>query len=156
MVGSLGMFIEALVAVLLVVTIVYCVQVNRKLEQVRSDESELHRIIKELSEATVRAEGAIANLRANAESADEQLTGHTDSAREASGRLRAEIAEAETLLHKLATIARTGSRTAAPAQPAPPAPPSRPAPPGPRASSIGIGLLNANQRNGTDESRSAA
>lgn len=60
---SLGIAIEALVAVLLAVTIGYCVLVNRKLIQLRSDQSELKVIVRDLHAATGQAEQAIAGLR---------------------------------------------------------------------------------------------
>ena len=47
---SLGVAIEVLVAVLLAVTIGYCVLVNRKLVQLRSDQSELKMIVRELED----------------------------------------------------------------------------------------------------------
>ena len=70
---ALGMIIESLVAVLLVVTIVYCVILNQKLQSLKSDESTLRDTIAELMDASDAAERAIGELREIAAEADETL-----------------------------------------------------------------------------------
>lgn len=141
---SLGIAVETLVAVLLAVTIGYCVLVNRKLIQLRSDQSELKIIVHELHAATGQAEQAIAGLRESAHLADQTLGEQITRVRTLDGQLRTNIGKGESLLAKFATMQR--------AQPAQPAPPAAVASSTPRAesqpirqNSIGLGMLN-NQR----------
>ena len=99
--GSLGFVVELLVAMLLVVTIGYCLVVNRKLERLRSDQSELKKFIRELNAATMHAERAIAGLQKSAGNAEEMLGSHVENARELSSRLAEGIADGEEIYAKL-------------------------------------------------------
>jgi len=63
---GLGMIIECLVAVLLTLTIGYCMLLNRRLKLLRADEDALRATIGELITATEIAERAIAGLKAAA------------------------------------------------------------------------------------------
>jgi Domain of unknown function (DUF6468) len=60
---GLGMMIECLVAVLLTLTIAYCMLLNRRLKLLRADEDALRATIGELITATEIAERAIAGLK---------------------------------------------------------------------------------------------
>jgi hypothetical protein len=62
----LGMIIEMLVAILLVLTIGYCMLLNRRLKLLRADEDALRITIAELITATEIAERAIAGLKVTA------------------------------------------------------------------------------------------
>jgi septal ring factor EnvC (AmiA/AmiB activator) len=149
---SLGFVVEGLVAVLLMVTIGYCVLVNRKLEQLRSDQSELRQIIRELNAATGQAETAITVLRQSAQSAETTLRATADEADNLAACLADEMAKAETLMSKLTMLTRACAQRPAPA-PAP-APVSQAAPRSElRASAIGIGLLNAQRRSADGDGR---
>lgn len=139
--SALGIAIEALVAVLLAVTIGYCVLVNHKLVQLRSDQSELKAIVRDLHAATAQAEHAIAGLRESAQTADDSLGHQLDRVRNLDQQLRANIGKGEALLAKLAVIPR-GAQAAAPPQAG-----SRPHGKTVRQSGIGLGLLNAQRRN---------
>lgn len=101
---SLGVAIEALVAVLLAVTIGYCVLVNRKLIQLRSDQSELKVIVRDLNAATGHAEQAIAGLRQSANIADETLGQQLERVRKLDERLVSNISRGESLLTKFAAM----------------------------------------------------
>lgn len=146
--GSLGIFIEGLVAVLLVVTIGYCVLVNRKLEQLRSNQSELRQIIRELNAATGQAETAIAALRTTADASEEAVAKAVEESRELVAQLRAELTEGQALLAKIAAIVRAQRQAARPGAAAAAGPaPDRTGTVQPlRASAVGIGLLNAQAR----------
>ena len=136
----LGIAIEALVAVLLAVTIGYCVLVNRKLVQLRSDQSELKMIVRDLHAATGQAEQAISGVRQGAGIAEESLGRQIEHVRGLDAKLSASIDKGEALLTKLAVM------------------PSAQQPRGPatssarsqgkeiRQSSIGLGKLNAQRR----------
>ena len=137
---SLGIAIEALVAVLLAVTIGYCVLVNRKLVQLRSDQSELKVIIRDLHAATGQAEKAIAGLRECAHLADESLGQQIDRVRSLDEQLRTNIGKGESLLAKFATMPRAQKAQGA----ASPAARAQGAPV--RQSAIGLGMLNTQRR----------
>lgn len=104
---SLGFMIEFLVAILLVVTIGYCLIVNRKLDSLRSDKSELRAIIRDLYAATGHAEQAIGTFRKNAESLEVHLGEQVARAQNTGTRLARDIERAEGLVSKLAVISQT-------------------------------------------------
>jgi hypothetical protein len=143
---SLGIAIEALVAVLLAVTIGYCVLVNRKLIQLRSDQSELKVIIRDLHAATGQAEHAIAGLRESAQLADQTLVQQIERVRTLDEQLRTNIGKGESLLAKFAAMprapqARRPATSAAEEQ-------SEPI----RQNAIGLGMLNAQRRRQDEKS----
>jgi Domain of unknown function (DUF6468) len=73
--GSLlGLLIEGLVALLLLVTIGYCIVLNQRLKRLRADESSLRETIAELVRATEIAERAIEGLKETAVDCDRNLT----------------------------------------------------------------------------------
>jgi hypothetical protein len=61
---SFGLAIESLVAVLLILTIGYCMLLNKRLKRLRADEQSLKATISELITATEIAERAIGGHRA--------------------------------------------------------------------------------------------
>jgi hypothetical protein len=153
---SLGIAIESLVAVLLAVTIGYCVLVNRKLAQLRSDQSELKNIVRALHLATDQAANAITGLRESAADADESLGAQLERVKILDKQLRQNIGRGDALLAKLSAmpraseigiaersreaVARPSAQAAAPARSQAPAESSR-------QSKIGLGLLNVQRRN---------
>ena len=60
---SLGVVIESLVAVLLMLTIGYCMLLNKRLQRLKADEHSLKATIAELITATEIAERAIGGLK---------------------------------------------------------------------------------------------
>lgn len=70
---TFSFYLDALIAVLLVATIVWCVLLNRRLVGLRRHQSELAGLITELNVATERAEAGIAELKHNAEAAGATL-----------------------------------------------------------------------------------
>lgn len=73
MTHGLGFAIESLVAVLLMLTIGYCVVLNNRLKRLRTDERSLRDMIGELIAATEKAEQAIGGLKLTARECDETL-----------------------------------------------------------------------------------
>jgi hypothetical protein len=65
--------IESLVAVLLVLTILYCARLNKQIGQLKSDEKLMKASIVELVLATEKAERAIGGLKITAKEADDTL-----------------------------------------------------------------------------------
>ena len=72
---SFGMVIESLVAVLLLLTIAYCVILNNRLKRLKADEQSLKATIGELITATEIAERAVAGLKTTALECDAVLLG---------------------------------------------------------------------------------
>jgi hypothetical protein len=72
-INVLPLTIEGLVAMLLLVTILYCVRLNSQLKRLRADEAAMKEVIADLSMATDRAERAIAGLKATVSEADKNL-----------------------------------------------------------------------------------
>jgi len=70
---GLGFMIESLVAILLLLTIGYCVILNRRLKGLRADEMALKATISELITATEIAERAVAGLQATAQECENTL-----------------------------------------------------------------------------------
>ncbi len=103
--GSLiGIGIEIVVAILLLVTIFYCVNLNRKLQRLRSDETDMKAMVGELIEATEHAEGAIKTLKASAADWDQALGKRILKAEKLAGQLEALTAEMETRSGELGEI----------------------------------------------------
>ena len=58
-----GFLVEAMVSILLLLTILYCVRLNKQLRLLKADENSLRATISELVTATVIADRAIAGLK---------------------------------------------------------------------------------------------
>lgn len=69
-----GMIIEILLILLLVLTVSYCMVLNRRLSRLRSSQHDLRDVISELCASTQTAENAIRGLKATTEDADVRLT----------------------------------------------------------------------------------
>jgi hypothetical protein len=115
---------EALVAVLLVVTIIYCAVLNRRLKRLRADESDLRAVITELVTATEIAERAIGGLKEAAVECDRSLVERMREAEHFSMELSEEITDGRKLLQRIKQIAiaakKPDDRPAAVAPAAPP------------------------------------
>ncbi len=70
---SLGIVIESLVAVLLMLTIGYCMLLNKRLQRLKADEHSLKATIAELITATEIAERAIGGLKHTVRDVNENL-----------------------------------------------------------------------------------
>ena len=114
---TVSLAIECLVAVLLVVTIGYCMLLNRRLKLLRGDEESLKAIIGELITATEIAERAIVGLKATVVDAESSLGERLRQAERASGRIGQEMQAAEAVLQRLGQISAL-AREAGLAQPA--------------------------------------
>ncbi len=114
----LGLIIEGLVAVLLVLTIGYCIVLNGRLKRLRSDEEALRATISELITATEIAERAILGLKATANDCDTTLSDRLYEAERVSLELVEQIATGETVLGRISQIA-DAARPGAPRAPKP-------------------------------------
>ncbi len=109
----LGLIIEALVAVLLLITIGYCWMLNRRLQRLRADEEVLRATISELMTATEIAERAILGLKTTAADVDKTLGSRLQEAEMMSSSLAAQIGEGEKVFTRITQIAEA-ARAAAP------------------------------------------
>lgn len=101
----LGLVIEALVAVLLVLTIGYCIVLNGRIRRLRSDESVLRATIGELLGATEAAQQSITHLRTTVQDADRSLGERLSKAEKLSEELGRDLERGEAVLAKIARIA---------------------------------------------------
>ena len=102
---TIGMTIEALVAVLLLVTIGYCMLLNKRLTRLKADEHSLKAVIAELITATEIAERAIGGLKLAVRDVNENLGGQLDQANQMSEHLRKQLAESDYVVRRLSKIA---------------------------------------------------
>ena len=102
---SLGVAIEALVAILLVMTIGYCMLLNRRLKRLKADEHSLKATIAELITATEIAERAIGGLKHTVRDVNENLGGQLAAATQMSEHLKHQLAEGDHVMRRLTKIA---------------------------------------------------
>jgi hypothetical protein len=108
---SLGVAIESLVAVLLMLTIGYCMLLNTRLKRLKADEHSLKATIAELITATEIAERAIGGLKYTVRDVNENLGNQLASATEMSLQLKKQLAEGDNVVRRLSKIA-TAARPA--------------------------------------------
>ncbi|MFO1109862.1 MAG: DUF6468 domain-containing protein [Bradyrhizobium sp.] len=126
---TMGVAIESLVAALLLLTIGYCILLNKRLQRLKADEHSLKATIGELITATEIAERAIGGLKHTVRDVNENLGSQLSAATQLSQQLRQQLAEGDAVvrrLSKIAIAARPSSDQREEAAPAPaPAPASR-------------------------------
>ncbi len=122
----LGMTIEGLVALLLMLTIGYCAQLNARLKKLRADEKTMKGTIAELITATEGAQRAIAGLKLTVRECDEGLGERLRTAERFSAEIATQIENGGEVLDRLVKIVGAGKGNAV--QPAPP--------PGPDAKAV--------------------
>ena len=130
---AMGIAIESLVAMLLLLTIGYCILLNKRLQRLKADEHSLKATIGELITATEIAERAIGGLKHTVRDVNEHLGGQLAAATQMSGQLKHQLAEGDAVLRRLSRIAAAARPSSAQqeeaAAPAPePAPVPTPAP----------------------------
>ena len=122
---SLGIAIESLVAVLLLLTIGYCMLLNSRLKRLKADEHSLKATIAELITATEIAERAIGGLKHTVRDVNEHLGSQLTAAAQMSDQLKKQLVEGDNVFRRLSKIAvaarpTIGTEPAAPAAPAAP------------------------------------
>src|SRR6201995_2845798 len=100
----LGVVIEGLVAVLLMLTIAYCMLLNKRLKRLKADESSLKATIAELITATEIAERAIGGLKHTVRDVNENLGSQLTAATEMSAQLKKQLAEGDNVVRRLSKI----------------------------------------------------
>ncbi|SDU24262.1 DUF6468 domain-containing protein [Stappia sp. ES.058] len=142
----LGLIIESLVAVLLVVTIGYCMVLNKRLKRLRADEESLRATISELITASEIAERAILGLKATAGEADRTLGERLVAAERLSSTLSDQIVTGNTVLERITQIAEAARPAAVPPMPAPVEPVHAARPGSMRANDIRSAAMEATAR----------
>jgi len=115
--NGIGMIIESLVAILLMLTIGYCMLLNRRLKLLKADEQALRATISELVTATEIAERAIAGLKITARECDIGLGERLTRAERVCADLDRKLAAGKEVLERVPQIGTAGRR---PDEPRPP------------------------------------
>ena len=102
---SFGIVIESLVAVLLLLTIGYCMLLNSRLKRLKADEHSLKATIGELITATEIAERAIGGLKHTVRDVNENLGNQLTAASQMSQQLKKQLAEGDNVIRRLSRIA---------------------------------------------------
>jgi hypothetical protein len=110
-----GLVIECLVAVLLLLTIGYCMVLNRRLSRLRADEGSFKTTIAELIAATDSAERAIAGLKMTVRDCDDTLGERLRASETLRDGLGQELSRGEQLLSRIASIVAVAADTRRPA-----------------------------------------
>jgi hypothetical protein len=124
-----GFLIESLVAILLMVTIGYCMLLNKRLKRLKADEQVLKATISELMTATEIAERAVAGLKAAAHECEDTLGERLKAADRFCADLGRQVKGGELLIDRLSRIVGA----ARPLFEEAPVPPPAPAAPDPVA-----------------------
>jgi hypothetical protein len=110
-----GFLIESMVSILLLLTILYCVRLNRQLRLLKADEQSLRATISELVTATEIAERAITGLKATMRDGEQVLSERLDRSGQLSTDIERQLKAGEELLARLTRIVSLGRPAAEPA-----------------------------------------
>jgi hypothetical protein len=101
---GLGMVVEGSVAVLLAVTIGYCVILNARLQRLHANRDMLQKMVGDLVQATALANAAVMELKTTALDADNQLSSRLEEAAKFEQALTQSVATGSHLIEKIARI----------------------------------------------------
>jgi len=113
-----GYLVESMVAILLLLTILYCVRLNKQLRLLKADEQTLRATISELITATEIAERAIAGLKSTMREGEQSLGARLQRAESLTADIERQLSAGEELLARLTRIVNLGRPVGEPA-PAP-------------------------------------
>lgn len=116
--NGFGLMIESLVAALLLLTICYCVTLNKRLKRLKNDEYALKATISELITATEIAERAIGGLKLTVRECDHGLGERLRSAERYSADIARQLDAGEKILDRLTQIVAATRPAMAEAMPA--------------------------------------
>ena len=120
MTHGLGLMIESLVALLLLLTIGYCIVLNRRLKRLKTDERALREMIAELVAVTEKAERSIAGLKLTVEECDSTLGERLRIAERIAASLEQQIDSGEKLLGGLSGASGVAAALQTRTEPPPP------------------------------------
>jgi hypothetical protein len=112
---GIGLAIESMVAILLVLTIGYCIVLNSRLKMLKADEQALKATISELITATEIAERAIAGLKLTVRDCDLSLGERLRNAEQLSAEIAGQLDDGRTVLERLTRIALAARQPETPA-----------------------------------------
>jgi hypothetical protein len=110
-----GVLVESMVAILLLLTILYCVRLNKQLRLLKADEQSLRATISELITATEIAERAIGGLKATMRDGEQTLNERLSRGEQVSADIERQLKAGEALLSTLGRIASAGRGIETPA-----------------------------------------
>ncbi len=111
MTSGIGVIIDSLVAILLVLTIGYCMLLNRRLKMLKADEQSLRATISELVTATEIAERAIGGLKITVHECDMGLGERLRKAERVNIEIDRAVVAGKDLLNRLSQIVSAGRRS---------------------------------------------
>src|SRR5690242_19925968 len=97
---SLGMIVESSVAILLAVTIGYCIMLNTRLKALQGDREALAKMIGDLMQATGLANHAVQELKSAGGEVENRLEARLEEAIELEMKLTAQLATGNQLIEK--------------------------------------------------------
>ena len=100
-----GFLVESMVSILLLLTILYCVRLNKQLRLLKADEQTLRATISELITATEIAERAIAGLKSTMREGEQSLGERLQRVEGLSADIERQLSAGEDLLARLIRIA---------------------------------------------------
>jgi hypothetical protein len=100
-----GLLVETMVSVLLLLTILYCVRLNKQLRLLKADEQSLRATISELVTATEIADRAISGLKSTMHEGEQALSDRLERGEVLAAELDLHLAAGNQLLGRLARIA---------------------------------------------------
>jgi Domain of unknown function (DUF6468) len=109
--SGLGTIIDCVVAILLVLTIGYCMMLNRRLKLLKADEQSLRATISELVTATEIAERAIGGLKITVHECDMGLGERLRKAERVVIEIDRAVVSGKDLVSRLSQIVGAGRRT---------------------------------------------
>ena len=114
----MGIVIESLVAVLLMLTVGYCMLLNKRLQRLKADEHSLKATIAELITATEIAERAIGGLKHTVRDVNVNLGSQLTAATQMSAHLKSQLAEGDGVIRRLSRIASAARSPSSEPEPA--------------------------------------
>ncbi|MGA7790394.1 MAG: DUF6468 domain-containing protein [Xanthobacteraceae bacterium] len=106
--NGIGVIIDGLVAILLILTIGYCIMLNRRLKLLKADEQSLRATISELVTATEIAERAIGGLKLTVHECDMGLGDRLRKAERVTIEIDRTLVAGKDLLGRLSQIVTAG------------------------------------------------
>jgi len=112
-----GFLVESMVAILLLLTILYCVRLSNQLRLLKADEQSLRATIAELITATEIAERAIAGLKTTMREGEQSLGQKIERAEAMTADMERDLRAGQDLLARLIRIVGVTSNEKAPVAP---------------------------------------
>ncbi len=100
----ISLVFDVVIAILLVVTIVFCVVLCKRLKRLRADEEMMRAVVADIVQSTGKAEHAIRTLKATADECDHTLGVHLRDADLVIDDMKSTMADAEKVAHRVAEM----------------------------------------------------